>query len=55
MDTKNFCVRSQDAKKFPVYPHKFSISFFLSSGTHQSQHLDGCQAMDKRSSFIEAF
>ena len=55
MDTKNFCVRSQDAKKFPVYPHNFSVSFFLSSGTHQSHHLDGCQAMDKRSSFIEAF
>ena len=34
---------------------KFSLSFFSSSGTHQSNHLDGYQVIGINSSFIEAF
>ena len=33
----------------------FSVPFFSSSEIHQSQYLNGCQAMGKSSSFIEAF
>ena len=42
-------------KKAHVYTHNFSVSLFSSSGTHQSHHLDGCQAMGGSSSFIFAF
>ena len=51
---KNFC-RSQDTEKFPVHAHNFSVSFFSSSEIHQSQYLDGCQAIGINSSFIFAF
>ena len=37
------------------YFHNFSVSFFLSLGTHESHHLDGCQAIGRSSSFIFAF
>ena len=42
-------------KKTYTFPHNFSVSCFLSSGIPQFQYLDGCQAMGKSSSFIEAF
>ena len=41
-------------KKIHVYVHNFSVSFFSSSDIHQSQYIDGCQAMSRSSSFIEA-
>ena len=34
---------------------QFYVSFFSSSETHQSHHLDGCQAACTNSSFISAF
>ena len=37
------------------YFHNFSVSFFSSADIHQSQYLDGCQAMGRSSSFIMAF
>ena len=40
-----FCIRSTNTKKVHVYAHNFSVSVVSSSGTHQSHHLDGCQAM----------
>ena len=42
-------------KSLCLSPHFFFISFFSSSGTHQSQYLDGCQKIGKNSSFIQAF
>ena len=42
-------------KKFYVYAHNFSVTCFSSSDIHQSQYLDGCQAIGINSSFIEAF
>ena len=41
--TKLFCLVTRH-KKVHVYAHNFSVSFFSSSGTQQSHHLDGCQA-----------
>ena len=35
--------------------HNFCVSFFSSLGTHQSRHLDGCQAIGINSFFIFAF
>ena len=55
MDRKRFCVRSQGTEKFHVCAHNFSVSLFSSSGTHWSHHLDGCQAIGIKSSFIFAF
>ena len=52
---KLFCIWSSGTKQVYIYLHNFSVSFFSSSGTHQSHHLDGCQAMGKNSSFIFAF
>ena len=42
-------------QKVYVYAHNASVSLFLSSGTHQSHHLDGYQATGINSSFIFAF
>ena len=43
-------------QKGPIFiPTIFLFFFFLSSDMHQSCHLDGCRAMGKSSSFIEAF
>ena len=41
--------------KAHVYAHNFSVSFFSFSGTHQSHHIDGCQATRINSFFIETF
>ena len=49
---KKFCIWSSGTKTC-IYPCNFSVSFFSSSGTHQSYHLDECQAMGKSSSFIK--
>ena len=46
---------SSDTKKAYIYLHNFSVSLFLCSDMHQSRHFNGCQAMGKSSSFIEAF
>ena len=42
-------------KKRHIHAYSFSVSFFLSSGTHQFHHLHGCQAMGINSSFIFTF
>ena len=42
-------------KKVYVYANNVSVSFFSSSRTHQSHHLDGCQAMDINSLLVCAF
>ena len=43
-------------KKIHVYTdNKISISVFSPSGTHQSHHFDGCQAIGINSSFIWDF
>ena len=42
-------------KKVHVYAHNFSVSCFSSFDIHQSQYLDGWQAMGTSSSFIENF
>ena len=63
------CLRLGEVKIFPEavisvsdnlkttirYFRNFSVSFFSSSGIHQSHHLDGCQAIGRSSSFIFAF
>ena len=47
---------SSDTKKFLfLFACNFSISCFSYSGTHQYHHLDGCQAIGKSSSAVEAF
>ena len=46
---KKFCIWSQ---KGPCLCPQF---FFSYSETHQSQYLDGCQAMGKGSSFIDVY
>ena len=51
---QNFFVSGHQTQK-NTYPENCSVSCFSSSGMHQSHHLDGCQAMGKSSSFIEAF
>ena len=40
--------------KVHVYSHNVSVCFFSSSDIHQSQYLDGWQAMGRSSSFIFA-
>ena len=42
-------------KKPHAYAHNFSVSCFSSSDIHQSQDIDGCQAIGINSSFIGAF
>ena len=42
-------------QKVHIHPYNFYVSCFLSSGIHQSQCLDGLQALGKSPSFIEAF
>ena len=39
-------------KKFHVYIYNISVSLFSSCGMHQSQYLDGCQAMGKSTFFL---
>ena len=52
---KNFYIWSQDTKKSMFMSIFFFVSFFSSSETYQSHHLDGCQAVRINSSFILAF
>ena len=52
---KCFVYRHQIQKKSMFIPTFFFISFFSSSGTHQSQYLDGYQKIGKSSSFIQTF
>ena len=39
MSLPNFFVSGHQTQKDPVYPHNFSVSFFLSLETHQSHQL----------------
>ena len=48
---KYFCIWSPDTKKVHFYAYKFSVSCFSSSGTHQTQYFDGCQAVGINSFF----
>ena len=53
---KKTFVSSQKIQKGPCSsPQYFCLFFFWSSGTHQSHHLDGYQAIGINSSFIFAF
>ena len=52
---KDFLYLVTRHKKCIFIPQIFLFLFFSSWGTHQSQYLDGCQAMGKSSSFIETF
>ena len=52
---KNFLYLITRYKKVHVYAQNFTVCVFSFSEIHKSQYLDGCQAMGKNSSFIEAF
>ena len=55
MDKNFFLYLTTRHKKVHAYAHNFSVSFFSSLESHQSHHLDGCQAIGINSSFIFAF
>ena len=53
---RNFCIRSIRYKEGLYFMTTFFLyPFFSCSDIHQSQYLDGCQAMGKSTFFIEAF
>ena len=53
---RNFCIRSNRYKEGLYFMTTFFLyPFFSCSDIHQSQYLDGCQAMGKSTFFIEAF
>ena len=53
--SKNFLHPVTRYKRAYIYFHNFSISVFSSSETHQSECLDGCQAIGINSFLTEAF
>ena len=48
-------IQPRDTKEAYIYLYNFSVCFFSSSVIYQFHHLDGCQAMSKSSSSIDAF